>query len=204
MNFGSGQFHDPFDMFQDFFGDAFGDQMFNGRFKHFDDLFEDMEGGGEGIDIDDLFGGFGFGGGGGGGFGSFMSQSSSTSYVNGKKVTTISMNKNGKQIQEVYENDELVERKINGKIQNLDAIEGGDGNKNDDVTKEKKKSKKQRVKKKKRQHRKEQPNVYAHKAVYSFNLDLGWYALIIPILCIACLYWFCCLGGSDDRHEHRN
>merc|ERR1712228_688451 len=98
-------------------------------------LFDDMDGG-EGIDINDLFGDFGFGGGGG----SFMSQSSSTSYVNGKKVTTISMNKNGKQIKEIYENDELIERRINGKVQNLDAIEGG--KQNDDIIKKQKKKKK--------------------------------------------------------------
>eukprot|EP00484_Ammonia_sp_Unknown_P026609 CAMPEP_0197034730 /NCGR_PEP_ID=MMETSP1384-20130603/12736_1 /TAXON_ID=29189 /ORGANISM="Ammonia sp." /LENGTH=294 /DNA_ID=CAMNT_0042464685 /DNA_START=164 /DNA_END=1045 /DNA_ORIENTATION=- len=147
-------FHDPFDIFQDFFGDSFGDQMFHGRFKHFDKLFEDMEGGGghrgaagDGVNFQDLFADFGFGGGGGSGNvrssfsssgmggGSFMSQSSSTSYVNGKKVTTISMNKDGKEIQEVYEDDELVERKINGIKQNLEAIGSGSGSEQRDERK---------------------------------------------------------------------
>lgn len=116
-------FHDPFDIFQDMFSDSFGDDLFQGRFKDFDAIFEAM-------DEEGFGGGFGggFGDGFGGGFGNFMSQSSSTSWVNGKKVTTISMNKNGKQIEEIYENDELIQRKINGKLQSLDAIEGSEGN----------------------------------------------------------------------------
>merc|ERR1719203_1204403 len=121
----SGGFHDPFDMFQDMFADSFGDDLFGGRVKDFDRIFEAMGGddfGGSGGGFDPFAG---FGG------GSFMSQSSSTSYINGKKVTTISMNKNGQQIEERYENDELVQRKINGKKQPLEAIEGREGT--DDV-----------------------------------------------------------------------
>merc|ERR1719300_241597 len=124
--FGFGGMHDPFDIFQEMFSDSFGDDLFGGRFRDFDAIFDAMDF----EENDDDFGGFGgfggFGFDGGFGGGSFMSQSSSTSWVNGKKVTTISMNKNGKQIEERYENDELVQRKINGKIQPLDAIEGGD------------------------------------------------------------------------------
>merc|ERR1712204_68082 len=128
---------------------------------------------------DDLFSGFGGGG-------SFMSQSSSTTYVNGKKVTTISMNKNGKQIQEKYENDRLIERKINGKKQNLDAIEGGDNKR--DLSQE--------------EDTKTRPNQYAHTAVYSVNFDLGWYGLIVMALIAACVYWCCCVNDSTDEHEH--
>eukprot|EP00483_Globobulimina_turgida_P006181 UN06191 len=67
-----------------------------------------------------------FGGGGGMGNGAnVMSQSISTSYVNGKKVTTKKMQKNGQTIVEKYENDQLVQKMINGQPQNLDAIEYG-------------------------------------------------------------------------------
>eukprot|EP01083_Nonionella_stella_P023453 64887_1 len=185
MGHGGGGFHDPFDIFQDMFADSFGDRMFHGRFKHFDQMFEDM--GGDGVDMDDLFGGFGFGGGGGG----FMSQSSSTSYVNGKKVTTISMNKNGKQIKEVYENDELVERMINGIKQNLDAIEGGeDDDYNDDVQR-----KTQRRKRSTSAH--STPHFYSHQAHY--NIDLGWLGTVILLVWCCCCYQMCCAGSS---HEH--
>eukprot|EP01084_Bolivina_argentea_P135356 238520_1 len=80
--------------------------------------------------------------------GSFMSQSSSTSFVNGRRVTTNTMNKNGKEIKEVYEDDELIERFINGKKQNLDAIGDSDNNGND--KKQKKKTKKKKKKQKNR------------------------------------------------------
>mmetsp|Transcript_14911 Transcript_14911/g.13385 ORF Transcript_14911/g.13385 Transcript_14911/m.13385 type:complete len:252 (+) Transcript_14911:51-806(+) len=72
------------------------------------------------------FGGFGGGGNGGN---NVMSQSISTSYINGKKVTTKKIQKNGQTIVEKYENDELVMKSINGQQQKLDAIEYNDNNK---------------------------------------------------------------------------
>ena len=44
----------------------------------------------------------------------FMHQSTNSSLVNGKKVTHVSMFKNNKHIDEIYEDDVLVERKTNG------------------------------------------------------------------------------------------
>merc|ERR1719189_3027416 len=63
-----------------------------------------------------------FGGGMGMGGGNVMSQSISTSYINGKKVTTKKMTKNGQTIVEKYENDQLIHKAVNGKAQNLEAI----------------------------------------------------------------------------------
>ena len=127
-------FGDPFELFHEHFKDSFGD-MFRGRFKDFDAVFERMSGGrnmggvfrnppgarfGEGsgscVSQSCNFGG-GFGG------GSFMSQSRSTTWVNGQKRETISMNKDGRQIDDVYENDQLIKRIVNGQQQSLDAIE---------------------------------------------------------------------------------
>eukprot|EP00484_Ammonia_sp_Unknown_P017207 CAMPEP_0197029508 /NCGR_PEP_ID=MMETSP1384-20130603/8940_1 /TAXON_ID=29189 /ORGANISM="Ammonia sp." /LENGTH=255 /DNA_ID=CAMNT_0042458687 /DNA_START=100 /DNA_END=867 /DNA_ORIENTATION=- len=82
----------------------------------------------------------GFGGGGNDGFTSFtsssfggggnganvMSQSISTSIVNGKKITTKTMQKNGQTIVEKYENDQLVQKMINGQEQSLGAISYND------------------------------------------------------------------------------
>mmetsp|Transcript_12826 Transcript_12826/g.19463 ORF Transcript_12826/g.19463 Transcript_12826/m.19463 type:complete len:228 (-) Transcript_12826:218-901(-) len=58
-----------------------------------------------------------------------VSQSVSTSYVNGKKITTKQIQKNGQSIVEKYENDQLVQKMINGQPQNLAAIEGDFGKK---------------------------------------------------------------------------
>eukprot|EP01084_Bolivina_argentea_P178987 309321_1 len=74
-----------------------------------------------------------FGGGGGGG--NVMSQSISTSYINGKKVTTKKMQKNGQTIVEKYENDELVQKMINGEEQNLEAITYDNNDDNDNKKK---------------------------------------------------------------------
>ena len=216
------------------FSDQFGDDLFGGRFKHFDKIFENMEegfggggfgGGGGGINIEDLFGdmpGFGGGassfsfsssggrGGGGRGGAGFMSQSSSTSYRNGKKITTISMNKNGKEIKEVYEDDELVERKINGIKQNLDRIEGGgyeeDGG--DEAGEDTKVKENNDIRKGRNRNRGyEQPH-YAYRANY--NLDLGdqtWLVMAFLVLMVGCCYFSCtwmwslCCGRST-RHEH--
>eukprot|EP01083_Nonionella_stella_P066619 175607_1 len=75
----------------------------------------------------------------GGGAPNVMSTSISTSYVNGKKVTTKKMQKGGQTIVEKYENDELVQKMINGELQNLDAIEYNEAY---DESKNKKKKKK--------------------------------------------------------------
>ena len=89
-------------------------------------IFSSAFGGGMG-GMDDGFSSFtsssfgGFGGGGNGG--NVMSQSMSTTYVNGKKVVTKKIQKNGQTIVEKYENDQLVMKSINGQQQNLDAIE---------------------------------------------------------------------------------
>jgi len=82
------------DPFGSFFGGGGGDEMFSSSFSSF----------------------------GGGGGGNVMSQSISTSYINGKKVTTKKMTKNGQTIVEKYENDQLIHKAVNGKAQNLEAI----------------------------------------------------------------------------------
>lgn len=79
-----------------------------------------------------------FGGGGGNGA-NIMSQSISTSYINGKKVTTKKMQKNGQSIVEKYENDKLIQKMVNGQPQKLDAI---DYDNNYDKNKKKRKKKK--------------------------------------------------------------
>ena len=50
-----------------------------------------------------------------------MSQTTSTSFVNGTKTTRVSMFKSGLDIDEVYEDDVLVQRKIGGVVQNMTA-----------------------------------------------------------------------------------
>merc|ERR1719464_2590272 len=82
-----------------------------------------------------------FGGGMGMGGGNVMSQSISTSYVNGRKITTKKMSKNGQTIVEKYENDQLVHKAINGQPQNLQAIDNG-GNGQQQKRKNKKKQSK--------------------------------------------------------------
>ena len=94
----------------------------------FDSMFASFGSGGSMMN-DDGFSSFtssSFGGGGGGA--NIMSQSISTSYVNGRKITTKKMQKNGQVIVEKYENDELIQKSINGQQQKLDAI-GNDKNK---------------------------------------------------------------------------
>jgi len=51
---------------------------------------------------------------GGGGGGAFKSTSTSTKVVNGRKITTKKVNENGKETVEVYENDTLSSRTVNG------------------------------------------------------------------------------------------
>merc|ERR1712151_735022 len=55
------------------------------------------------------------GGGFGGGFGSFQSQSTSTTIIDGVRVETKTMQKNGNSIKEVRNNGKLVEKYINQK-----------------------------------------------------------------------------------------
>merc|ERR1719293_647332 len=89
----------------------------------FQSMFSSFGGGG-GMLNDDTFSSFtssSFGGGGGGNV-NVMSQSVSTAYVNGKKITTKKIQKNGQTIVEKYENDELIQKSINGQMQKLDAI----------------------------------------------------------------------------------
>jgi curved DNA-binding protein CbpA len=113
--FGGAGFHDPFEMFQDFFGGSFGDDLFHGHFRSSNSKKRGQRGRRNGGG--DMFDTFGFGdffGGGNMGGASFMSTSTSTSYVNGQKITTKTMNANGEQITEVYENDVLVKKTVNG------------------------------------------------------------------------------------------
>merc|ERR1712176_675349 len=93
-----------------------GSSMFGGG-----DPFQSMFGG-RGMMNDDAFSSFTSSSFGGGGGANIMSQSISTAYVNGKKITTKKMQKNGQTIVERYENDELIQKSINGQMQKLDAI----------------------------------------------------------------------------------
>merc|ERR550532_3729072 len=107
--------NDPF--FQNAFG-GHASSMFGGG----NDPFS-MFGGGGGMmnDSNDMFSSFSSFGGGGGGA-NVMSQSISSTYVNGKKITTKKTQKNGQVIIEKYENDQLVRKSINGQQQQLGAI----------------------------------------------------------------------------------
>jgi len=98
----------------DAFSSNFGGSMFGGG-----DPFGSFFGGGGGDEVfSSSFSSFG----GGGGGANVMSSSISTSYVNGKKITTKKMTKNGQSIVEKYENDELIHKMVNGKEQKLEAI----------------------------------------------------------------------------------
>lgn len=132
------------DIFQKdpFFANAFGNMNGGGGIHSgggndpFPSMFSNF-GGGMGMMNDDAFTSFSsssFGGGGGGP--NIMSQSVSTAYINGRKITTKKIQKNGQTIVEKYENDQLVQKSINGQMQNLDAIGY------DDPYKKKKKRKK--------------------------------------------------------------
>lgn len=119
--------HDPFgeDILADFFGGAFGGRSRANRGNNVSrrmDPFGMMGGfgGGFGSAFNDSFftsgsGGFSsstsFSSGGGG---SFKSTSTSTKVVNGKKVVTKKVVENGKETVEVYENNVLTKRSIDG------------------------------------------------------------------------------------------
>ena len=68
-----------------------------------------------------------------GGYGSYQSMSTSTSYVNGHKVTTKSFSQNGQTIEERYEDDELVARTVNGVLQSLGYEERDEGSSHRDL-----------------------------------------------------------------------
>jgi len=110
-----------------FGGMGFGGSMFGGGMFGGDDMFSSSFSS--------------FGGGMGGGGANVMSQSISTSYVNGKKVTTKKVTKNGQTIVEKYENDQLVHKAINGQPQNLQAIDNGQHQSSSQSQKKKKKKK---------------------------------------------------------------
>jgi len=91
--------------------------------------FGGLGGGGHGDDLfSSSFSSFGSGGGGA----NVVSQSISTSYINGKKVTTKKMTKNGQTIVEKYENDQLVHKAVNGQTQTLEAISYENGQNDND------------------------------------------------------------------------
>ncbi|XP_030218812.1 dnaJ homolog subfamily B member 6a isoform X1 [Gadus morhua] len=71
----------------------------------------------------------GGGGGGGGGMGSFRSVSSSTKFINGRKITTKRIMENGQERVEVEEDGQLRSLTINGKDSNpaVPALDGGAG-----------------------------------------------------------------------------
>jgi len=145
-NFFDGMFaNDPF--FQQHFGGSpFSNGHQNGQNGHQDPFGGmgfggSMFGGGMGFGGDDMFQSSFSSFGGGMGGGNVMSQSISTSYVNGRKITTKKMSKNGQTIVEKYENDQLVHKAINGQPQNLQAIDNGGNGQQQKKKKKKKKSK---------------------------------------------------------------
>ncbi|ETO36911.1 hypothetical protein RFI_00152 [Reticulomyxa filosa] len=76
-----------------------------------------------------------------GGMGNMTSTSTTTSIVNGRKMTTKTTTRNGQTVVEKYENDQLVQKMINGVEQNLQSI---DYKSNEQQTDNKAKSKKEK------------------------------------------------------------
>jgi len=119
--FSNDKFSDPFDLFKSFFGDKdpfadsfFGSSMFGNRRSNNlrdpfgDALFSSSFGSGTGMG----FSGFGdMGSMDGAGF---SSTSTITKIVNGKKVTTKETVSGNKKTKEVYENDQLISKIVNG------------------------------------------------------------------------------------------
>jgi len=131
---------DAFSVFDDFFA-AFDNRSF---FQN-DPFFGFQNRQGTNNPLNNMFGSpFGFMNGGGftssfssssfgrSGGSNFVSQSISTSIVNGKKVTTKKIQENGKTVEEKYENDKLIYKSIDGVAQNLEAIEYKKNKQNDD------------------------------------------------------------------------
>jgi len=114
-------FTNPFDIFKDFFGDTdpfadFGSSMFGNRRSNNNlrDPFGDAFGfsstfgnSGSGLGSFPSFGNLGSGSG-------FSSTSTMTKIVNGKKVTTKETVNGNQKTKEVYENDQLVSKIVNG------------------------------------------------------------------------------------------
>jgi len=128
QNFHGFKFKSAFDQFNDFFEGE------ENPWEEFDKIFENMGGGGQGSHFKNHFKNTHGGGasgshfkshfasmGGGGGFmsGSFQSASTSTTIINGQKVETKTMQKNGNSIKEIRKNGKLVEKYINNKAVNL-------------------------------------------------------------------------------------
>ncbi|KAG7279990.1 hypothetical protein CRUP_034112 [Coryphaenoides rupestris] len=107
-----------------FFGGFGGFPPFGAGFSPFD------PGGGFTSFSSSSFGGGGGGGvGGGGGMGSFRSVSTSTKFINGRKITTKRIMENGQERVEVEEDGHLRSLTINGKASDAPAaaVEGGTG-----------------------------------------------------------------------------
>lgn len=109
-----------------FFGGFGGFPPFGGGFSSFDGGFTPfghMGGGGFTSFSSTSFGGGG-GGGGGGGMGSFRSVSTSTKFINGRKVTTKRIIENGQERIEVEEDGQLKSLTINGNAQDVNMLDG--------------------------------------------------------------------------------
>jgi len=113
-------FSDPFDLFKSFFGDEdpfadfFGPSLFGRRRRSAPDLrdpFGDAFGFSSSFGTSTSLGNLGFGNIGGNGF---TSSSTMTKIVNGKKVTTKETVNGNNKTKEVYENDRLISKIVNG------------------------------------------------------------------------------------------
>ncbi|XP_028833944.1 dnaJ homolog subfamily B member 6a isoform X1 [Denticeps clupeoides] len=110
-----------------FFGGFGGFPPFGAGFSGFDTgftSFESMGGGGSGGFTSFSSTSFGGGGGGGGGMGNFRSVSTSTKFINGRKVTTKRIVENGQERVEVDEDGQLKSLTINGKPCGIALEEG--------------------------------------------------------------------------------
>uniref|UniRef100_A0A671K1P7 DnaJ homolog subfamily B member 6-like n=1 Tax=Sinocyclocheilus anshuiensis TaxID=1608454 RepID=A0A671K1P7_9TELE len=106
-----------------FYGGFGGFPPFGAGFSSFDagfSPFGHMGGGGLTSFSSTSFGG----GGGGGGMGSFRSVSTSTKFINGRKITTKRIIENGQERVEVEEDGQLKSVTINGKAQEIGMLEG--------------------------------------------------------------------------------
>ncbi|XP_016126497.1 dnaJ homolog subfamily B member 6-like isoform X1 [Sinocyclocheilus grahami] len=106
-----------------FYGGFGGFPPFGAGFSSFDagfSPFGHMGGGGLTSFSSTSFGG----GGGGGGMGSFRSVSTSTKFINGRKITTKRIVENGQERVEVEEDGQLKSVTINGKAQEIGMLEG--------------------------------------------------------------------------------
>ncbi|XP_016399412.1 dnaJ homolog subfamily B member 6-like isoform X2 [Sinocyclocheilus rhinocerous] len=106
-----------------FFGGFGGFPPFGAGFSSFDagfSPFGHMGGGGLTSFSSTSFGG----GGGGGGMGSFRSVSTSTKFINGRKITTKRIIENGQERVEVEEDGQLKSITVNGKAQEIGMLEG--------------------------------------------------------------------------------